>query len=127
MKKLLVVTGLVLSSMMSYGQGIQVKFPTLRYNGKLISVSTSERFTSSTFKFDKNLLSNDELVQMISMGFDVRLNNNTVTLRLSFEQFKKLPKFLKYTSEETFTIGDSFNPTRKEAIVNHNTISVEFI
>ena len=39
MKKLLVVTGLVLSSMMSYGQSIQVEFPTLRYNGKLISIS----------------------------------------------------------------------------------------
>ena len=62
MKKLLVVTGLVLSSMMSYGQSIQVEFPTLRYNGKLISISKK---VYSEFSFNRNLLTNNELIELL--------------------------------------------------------------
>lgn len=105
MKKLLVVTGLVLSSILSYGQEIEFETTTLRYNGKLISLENKGYHSYKIFRFNKNLLSKEDLIELMGTSF-CKLDGDVVTAHIDL-RWGKLPKFITVVSNEKFIITDN--------------------
>jgi hypothetical protein len=96
MKKLLTI-GFILICLVSYSKPIPVY--VLRYKGQVLDIKRTERLSGYiTFEFNKDEMSQNDLLNFISKGI-INLDDDDVTFYYSKSYDDKLPSYLTVTKE----------------------------